>query len=513
MMKYLTITVSLLAVVAFASEEIEKDEGVLVLTTKNFEQTISGNEYVLVEFYAPWCGHCKALKPEYEKAAKQLESEGSSILLGKVDATVESSLAESHEVRGYPTLKFFKNGTPVEYTGGRIAEEIVAWLKKKTGPPAQKLETVDEAKALQESAEVVVVGFFSDQESEDAKKFLKAAESFDDIPFGISSNEDVKKNYEITKDSIVVLQKFDDGRADYSGAMEAEEIAAFVKGNSLPMLVEFSHTTAQKIFGGDMKSHLLLFLSKADAKYATYSEAATKVAKEFKGQLLFVLINTDEEEHVRILEFFGMDKDNTPAMRIIQLKEEMDKYKPATDDVTEDSIRTFVSDFLAGKLKQHLLSQALPEDWNKNPVWVLVSTNFDSVALDNTKDVLVEFYAPWCGHCKSLAPIYDELGEKFQDKDDIVIAKMDATANELEHTKIQSFPTIKMWKKDNTVIVSSLLLSINVFGSTLPSPRAIYSPLCLVAVEWSLNIRGEKYEVEKEDEEENEEDVPSKDEL
>ena len=63
-----------------------------------------------------------------------------------------------------------------------------------------------------------------------------------------------------------------------------------------------------------------------------------------------------------------------------------------------------------------------------------MGANFDEIVNDPSKDVLLEFYAPWCGHCKALAPKYDELGEKLKDNPSIVIAKIDATANDYPST-------------------------------------------------------------------------------
>jgi len=74
--------------------------------------------------------------------------------------------------------------------------------------------------------------------------------------------------------------------------------------------------------------------------------------------------------------------------------------------------------------------------------------------MDESKDALVEFYAPWCGHCKKLTPIYDELAKNLKHNTGLVIAKVDSTANEVEQVHIKGFPTIKFFpagKKANPI--------------------------------------------------------------
>lgn len=356
-------------------------------------------------------------------------------------------------MRGYPTLKFFRRGTVIDYNGGRQADDIVAWLLKKTGPAAAELETVEAAEKVIEDAQVYIVGFLKDRESELAKAFLAAANAVDEYQFGITSADEVAAKYEAKDGQVILFKKFDDGKALFEGEATEEALKKFILGESMPLVVEFNHDSAQRIFGGEIKSHLLMFLSKENGDMEKYATPSKEIAKKYRGTVLFVSINADEEDHQRILEFFGMKKEEVPAMRLIRLEEDMAKYKPENNDLSPESMAAFVQAYVDGKLKQHLLSQDLPEDWDKTPVKTLVASNFDAVALDATKDVLVEFYAPWCGHCKQLVPIWEQLGEKVKDNADIVIAKMDATANELEHTKITSFPTLKFYRKgDNEVV-------------------------------------------------------------
>lgn len=117
---------------------------------------------------------------------------------------------------------------------------------------------------------------------------------------------------------------------------------------------------------------------------------------------------------------------------------------------------------MENKLEPFLKSEEIPES-NDEPVKVAVAKNFDDVVVNNGKDTLIEFYAPWCGHCKKLTPIYEELAQKLANED-IAIVKMDATANDVPSTyDVRGFPTL-YWAPKNS---KSSPVRYEVYSSTI----------------------------------------------
>ena len=114
----------------------------------------------------------------------------------------------------------------------------------------------------------------------------------DDHKFGLAAaGSDVATENKVEGDAIVLFKKFDEGRNDMTeDLVNVEAIGKFVAANALPLVVEFNHETAQKIFSGEIKSHLLMFVSKKSDEFKAQHETAQTIAKEYKGQLLFVTI-------------------------------------------------------------------------------------------------------------------------------------------------------------------------------------------------------------------------------
>ncbi|CAJ1052604.1 protein disulfide-isomerase A2 [Xyrichtys novacula] len=428
--------------------EIEEEKDVLVLHINNFARALSEFEYLLVEFYAPWCGHCKQLEPVYAEAAGKLRTELPSVRLAKVDAIEEKELAEEFDIGGFPTLKLFTKGErkeTVDFSGKRTVVGIQQWMKRRISPPAAVLDSVDSVAQFIDSQNITVVGFFEDLESEAVKVLKEIAYELTDTEFGLSASPEVFKKYEAKANSVVLFKKFDEGRADFElsedGTLDKGNLTMFIKAKSLPLVIPFNQEVADKVFTSGITTHCLLFINSSVETHMTLIDESRAVAKKFKGKMLFVSIDVTEPlSHV--LNYFGVSDKDVPTVRVVSMVSGK-KFAIDSDALTVKSLEELCQGVLDETAKPYYRSEDVPEDWDKGPVKVLVGKNFDSVAMDPTKNVFVEFYAPWCGHCKQLTPIWDQLGEKYADKEDIIIAKMDATANEVESVNVKSFPTLK----------------------------------------------------------------------
>lgn len=114
---------------------------VLDLIPSNFDEVVlKSGKPALVEFFAPWCGHCKKLAPVYEELATSFDSAKDKVSIAKVDADAEKDLGKRFGVQGFPTLKWFdgKSDTPEDYNGGRDLESLQEFITSKTGIKTKK---------------------------------------------------------------------------------------------------------------------------------------------------------------------------------------------------------------------------------------------------------------------------------------------------------------------------------------------------------------------------------------
>ena len=174
---------------------------VLELKDSDFDTRIREHDIALVEFYAPWCGHCKRLAPEYERAATALKAADPPVALIKVDCTAETKVCGKHGVNGYPTLKIFKNGeVSSDYNGPREADGIVKFMRSKAGPTSKEINTVAELEKFLNNNEHSIVGFFKALDSSFATEFRKVADQLsENNRFAHTSNPDVLAHFKHTE--------------------------------------------------------------------------------------------------------------------------------------------------------------------------------------------------------------------------------------------------------------------------------------------------------------------------
>jgi protein disulfide isomerase len=462
-------------------DDIDEDD-VKVLDETNFDSWVTAQKVALVEFYAPWCGHCKQLKPEYAKAATALREAGSAAKLAKVDATKHGSLGSRFGVSGYPTLKVFRGKLKgVDYKGGRNEQGIVSYMKEQEAPSVKKLgASEDDVKNFAGASDGPrVVAFIPAGSSRySSSQFEEAADELRDEYKFAETTADAGSFVE-AGNQVVLFTPHRDKAIAFDGVLSAESLKKWLLLNSLPVLGDLSDVPYLKE-KYDQRSlpMMYVFVDAKDPATEAIKVAATDLSTSYSGKYSVVTMKSSDKERMTALGIEAKKIPDPNAAQPEDWSEEDDGQweAPLVDDlsckvviddvggkvhyvlpqdstaggVTKEVLEEFIKNHEecgsgngSCNLEKAIKSEPIPTA-NDEPVKVVVGKNFDQIVMNDASDVLIEFYAPWCGHCKQLAPTYDELAKKLLPSKSLVIAKMDATANDIPNPQfdVQGFPTI-----------------------------------------------------------------------
>lgn len=430
---------------------------VIELTTETFDEIVNSQPIMLVEFFAPWCGHCKKLKPVYEDASRQLKTHG--IPLATVDATEEKTLASKYDVTGYPTLKIFRYGKVSDYKGGRTASDIVKTMLIEKDPHTFEITTSAHKKEVEKPSTVGVVGLFPglDKDSVEYQIFEELTNEFrSGYPASHSFDTNfASKYFKVSTPSVVVVYpalyvaKKEKAFSTIAITTESsiEDLTQFVSEHDKPLVGDYDCKNCEKIY--DAVDTLRVYTSKDygkgfDKNTKYWQEKTASVAKKFSGKGLYFVMCDEAKQSA---DMTAMKLNELGAETVFGIKTSGgDKYSPDNDvlddmDDFAETLEEFVESYLAGELKARRKSAPVPK--KQGAVTVVVASTFESIVEDPTRDVLIEFYAPWCGHCKALEPKYKQLAKDLKDDKNLVIAKLDTTANDYPSKyTVKGFPTI-----------------------------------------------------------------------
>ena len=317
---------------------------------------------LLVEFFAPWCGTCKQVGPEVQRAAWIAHNLSLPVTIAQVDVDRNMNLTDRYDVTTYPTFLLFADGAVQPFPMLTVGEAYVAGLGKilELGEKADVLP----AKAFTDGLELASWLFWR---GSNEGKISTSLVFFDPVPessnvedekaravFGVVSRELMKNpnlrfavvrgdpsmadDFDAPTDraTIAIYKDHDEGRVTYSGVMESDKVVSWVKKEMIPLVVVVTHKTLQR-YRKNVKFLALFFISDAQAdSKATVARILKELGSvayslEARGIVErgnFTLGLANGEKYEAWLHYYGLDADNLPALVI---------ERPATEDLYADA--------------------------------------------------------------------------------------------------------------------------------------------------------------------------------
>jgi len=321
---------------------------------------------------------------------------------------------------------------------------MASFLQKKSGPPSAELK--DKAALDKVIANGGIVAYVSGEESTEYKNWIRAATSgqLEDFTLYHVFSPALSGNY---KDTVVIYKTGEEPLVFNEDKLSKTKVVAWVTSEGYPSYEEISQPVWQRSQTAN-KPLLALFV---DNTKPAELELVREIAKKFKGKVVTTYGPLPAQKS--LAERWGSSGNFFPTAILADWKNSNNPVmsifnEDAEKALTVESGVAFVEKALKDEYESYLKSEPVPT--NNGPVHVLVGRTIEKEINDPEKDVFVEFYAPWCGHCKKLAPVWDELAATLSSVSHVKIAKIDATANNLpKNVAVRGYPTLIFYPKGN----------------------------------------------------------------
>ena len=259
------------------------------------------------------------------------------------------------------------------------------------------------------------------------------------------ASEIEKEKVESGKPMLALFKNFDEKMNIFNKNFDARAISKFIDANYLLTILPITKTTVRSIFSSGKEGMFLFEKSNNDESSSTL-EHYSKFAKDNKGSIAFFKVGMKGDFEKSFVNFLKIKDSDLPRIEILRTEDSsIARYVFNQKNYDDKSFEKFLNDFRENKIERFFKSEEKPQK-QESPVVKVVGKTWKDLVIDNDKDVLVKFYAPWCGHCKELAPLYVELAEQMKSFETIVIAEIDATENDIPGISIKSFPTLKFFR-------------------------------------------------------------------
>ena len=413
----------------------------------NFDETLKSNKFVLVSFIPVRCVDCESAVPVFNKLSEKYDN--STLIFGRVECSSndDSYLCSKYKVNPtYPmVIKLFdsKHYTPLDYLETVNVTGIDKWLKKKMEENPIIVHSLAEIEKLHEKCKAtntsLVVAFFESRRSKTYRQFIESTIRIDLDYFVfaecIGCDEQALEEYEVEDDQIVVL-RYDD---EIARTEEFEKLPSFLSTSGCPPIDQLNERSIRRMQTTPMLT-CVLYIDKIDfwsvPEMLTIYEAIKEVAKFFVGQVVFFYADyRDYADH-----FSRVNMSVIPLPKLIAFSEAGSFAYPFNSTGT-DPLGVWLKKILNRQIEPYLRSETPPAN-NDKPVKVLVANELNDKLTNNTKDVVVLFYAEENIDCQAFLPVYAELAESLSHVEPMVFYKIEVTKNDIPKMKMNPYPSI-----------------------------------------------------------------------